>query len=317
VGRAAARISVSPDSNVVLLGGPLGGEAAINFQTGEARSGFDGLGEGGVLDFFALDGGRVGTVGTKMDAVHLWNAKTGKSEGKVAIPDIPAGAGNAKALHASLSPNGKFMAVGRSGIPVTDNPDVPFRVFDTANNKALVSITWKGGSAFFTADSSRVLVAEWTGRFRWFKLPSGEADGGWDLSPPPPNRRHMVFGISADGSALAYNGPASSKLSEMWPGVMNGKTGEMIQNFKKHHYASDVSISADGKRAALLLDIAGDACTIDVVDVARGDSLLRVRYASGRSMPTFALAPDGSSLLIHDAETNKLSRYDVPTPKSP
>jgi hypothetical protein len=127
----------------------------------------------------------------------------------------------------------------------------------------------------------------------------------------------MVYDISDDGSALAYNGPGAAKASENWPGVMNGKTGELIRQFKKHHFASDMSMSADGRRAALLLDIAADSCAFDVVDVASGNSLGQVRVTTGRAMPSFVLAPDGGALLVHDPTANKLYRFDVPAPKSP
>jgi hypothetical protein len=317
VGRDAARIHADPEAAVVLVGNPVAGHAALDLKAGTPHAGFADLGRNGVADFFKLDGGRVGSVTQSMTEVRVWDAKTGKEEAAIDIPAIPPGSGNAKALRAVLSPNGKYLAVGRAGVAVADNPDVPLRVFDAAANKELVTTTWKGGSMHFTADSSRLLVAEWSGKCRWFKLPSGAPDGGWDFGPPPPGQRHLVYGISADGSAVAYKGPAGLKSNESWPGLVDGKTGEVTRRFSKHHFASDVSVSADGRRAALLLEVTADACTFDVVDTTTGASLGTARLVTGRAVPSFALSPDGNVLFAHDPAANKLHRLDVVPPKSP
>ncbi|HSQ57312.1 MAG TPA: hypothetical protein VLM40_16440, partial [Gemmata sp.] len=150
-----------------------------------------------------------------------------------------------------------------------------------------------------------------------FKLPSGEPDGGWDFGPPPPEQRHLVFGVSADGSVLAYRVPAGPKGNESGPAVVDGKTGSVIRRFTKHHFASDVSLSADGRRVAVLLEIAALSCTFDIVDATTGTSLRTIRVETGRGVPTFALAPDGSALIVHDQQTNKLRRFAVVPAKLP
>jgi hypothetical protein len=316
-GRFIRGVQVAPESGLVFLIAPQGGFPPLDFKTGQPRKEFAGLTKPGITTFFSLDRGRIGTLTTRVDEVHLWDGTTGSDAGKIAVPDIPAGAGNAKSPRAVLSPNGKYLAVGRSGTPVADNPEVPFRVFDTETNKVLVSTTWKGGSAFFTADSARLLVAEWPGRVRWFKLPSGDVDDKFDLGPPHVGQRHMVYGISGDGSVIAYNGPAGLKGTEVGPSTLDGVSGKVLRPFRKHFFATEVAVSADGRRAALMLEVTENACTIEVVDAGTGDPLGRVRMVTGRAVPSFALAPDGRSLVVHDPEADKVHLFEVPDRRSP
>jgi len=247
-----------------------------------------------------------------MDEVLVWDANTGKNLRAIAVPEIPPGAGNAKFARVWLSPDGKYLAVGRSGSPAADNPDVPLQVFDTSSNRLILSTTWKGGSAHFTTDSTRVLLAEWPGRCRWFKLPSCEADGGWDLGVPPAGRRHTVYGISADGSFVAYNGPLGSKDGAQFPAIIDGKTGTVIRQFKDHLAVSDLSISADGRRVALMRGFSADACDIEAVEAATGKTLKRVNVNSGRSLPPYTLSPDGRMLFVFNPVEKKVHVYDVP-----
>ena len=318
-GRETAVLHVNPAANLVLVGNPVAGRAVFEYATGKSRdvtSYFRELGEFGVADVFALDRGRVATVTQHADEIQVWDAAEGKLLETIPVPDLPPGAGRAKRLRAALSPDGRYLAVGRCGEPSADNPEVPFRVFEVATNRQVLATTWKGGSVHFTADSKRVLVAEWSGRVRWFDTGSGSAAGGWDFGPAQAGRFHHVYGVSPDGSAVAYRGPAGSKSGESGPAVVNAK-GEVVRRLTRHHPASDVCLSADGRRAALLLEVAATACTFDVIDVATGKSLREVPVATGRPLPSFALSPDGGSLVVHDTGTNQLHRFVVPAPKSP
>ena len=165
-----------------------------------------------------------------------------------------------------------------------------------------------------------MLVCEFSGRCRWFKLPAGTPDGEWDLGEPPGDGRHTVWGISADGSAVAYTGPAVRGRQFQAPAVLDGKTGRPLLIFKDGVYFSEVSISADGRRAAVMLDgkerVAGTTL-FGVVDVASGATLGQVRVATGIVVPPFALAPDGKALVVLDRSGAKLHLFDVPAPKGP
>ncbi len=314
-GKAINRLQISSDAELVFPIDPKGVFLPLDGKTGQPRKEFSGLAATGSTSIFSLDRGRVASFTAKPDEFQLWDA-TGKDVGKIVVPDIPPGSGNAKGLRTVLSPDGRYVAVGRAGNPATDNPDVPFRVFDVSTNKAVVTATWKGGSALFTADSARVLVAEWAGRVRWFKLPSGEPDGEFNLGQTTGNRRHMFYGISADGSAIAYNGPAEMKEMGAMSGVLDGKTGKLTRQFRKHFSASEVAISADGRRAALILEVEDKACTFEVVDVSSGEAVGRIRVV-GRAIPSVNLSSDGRVLVLHDPEADKVHLFEVPERASP
>ena len=212
-------------ANRVVVGGSRGGFTVLDLKSGRPRNGIPELNKAGISGLFRMQDGRFATIDSRMDRIRHWDASTGKNVGDLTVPEIPPGAGQARFVRVYPSPNGKFLAVARGGIPASDNPEVPFQVYEASTSRLLFSTTWKGGSAHFTGDSARLLVAEWSGRFRWFKLPSGESDGGWDLGTPPQGRRHVVHGLSANGSILAYNGPAGSKDGSSMPGVLDGRVG--------------------------------------------------------------------------------------------
>ena len=248
--KATNRVQLLPEAKLVLLFEPQAMFPPLDYHTGQPRKEFSNLVQTDSTVVFALDRGRVATLAPASDEFQLWDAN-GKEAGKVSIPDIPAGSGNAKRLRVTLSPDGRYIAVGRAGTPAGDNPDVPFRVFDAATGKPIISTTWKGGTPMFASDSARVCVAEWAGRVRWFKLPSGEADGGFDLGAPPGGRRHLFDGMSADGSVIAYRGPAETKDDQMMPGILDGKTGRLTRQFQKHSAVSAMTTSQPRARPAV------------------------------------------------------------------
>src|SRR6185312_3771220 len=104
--------------------------------------------------------------------ISVWNLKDSKPADPIPVPDIPPGPDRTNHRFVRASPDGKFLAVARYGTP---KAAAPLRVFDRKTGKAVVSADWTGGTVYFTADASRVLVAE-ADRCRWFKLPSGEPD---------------------------------------------------------------------------------------------------------------------------------------------
>jgi len=194
------------------------------------------------------------------------------------------------------------------------NADLPFQIIDAKTQKPIRLLTWKGGNAHFTADSSRLLLAEWSGRCRWFKLPSGEDDGSWDLGLPPEGRTHWVGSISADGSVLGYNGPAALKISGQAPAVLDGKTGQVKHSFAKDHfYTFAAVVSEDGRRAVVMRNLEGKGTSsYDVIDIATGANVGWCRIPSGQSLPTASLSTDGTSLTIFNPETETLHAFDVP-----
>jgi hypothetical protein len=314
----SSRIYFDSHTNLLVLGSNEGA-IVLDARTGVPRKEFTALTTGKTHSLFPLEHERFGTIASKWDDIEIWDSKTGKLSERLSVPTIPAGPANAAGLHVALSQNKKYVAIGRVGMPSTDYPDMPFRVVEAATRKVLVSVDWRGGSAHFTADSSRVLVAEWTGRARWFKLPSGEQDGGWDFGPPQVGRINAVHAISADGSLAAYTGPGIGKTRAAMPGVIDGKTGQAVRTFAKdYHDSSAFALSENGRRVAVLRTFQPDGGefvrAIDAIDVRTGLVFNRARIESGTSIPTFDLTPDGKALVVHDAAVHKAYLFDLIDP---
>ena len=165
--------------------------------------------------------------------MRTWDAVTGKPGAKIPVADIPPGAGDAKQKIAWPSPNGKYMVAARGALTPVLHQEVPFRVFATdKTGKTLVDAKWVGGTVHFTADSSRLLVAEHSGRFRWFSLAEESEPQGWDYPPAAAGQTHTVTAITASGRVIGYNGPARSR-TETGPCLVDGKTGDVLHRFGK------------------------------------------------------------------------------------
>ncbi|HEY1190707.1 MAG TPA: hypothetical protein VGE74_23955, partial [Gemmata sp.] len=227
-GKAFDRLLFDPGANAVLLGSTAGGFEALDPRSGAPRVvGFTATGTAGIADFFPLDEGRLGTLAPGAAEVRVWDGTTGRLMLKYPVPNLAPGAGGATALLTALAPNEKHIAVARAGPPALTYPDVPFKVFDTTNKKEELATDWKGGSVHFTND--RVLLAEWSGRCRWFQLPAGAPAEAWTLDPVP-GRPHRVTSASANGAVLGYAGPAGTGNGSA---VLDGRTGKPLRIFHR------------------------------------------------------------------------------------
>ncbi len=252
--------------------------------------------------------------------MQFWNAKTGQPIGRrQPVANLPTPDGSVGVWVVALSPNGRYLVNARGG----PTPDFPFRLTDTGNGRDVLSFTWKTGHVFFTADSSRVLVAEPNGRCRWFKLPSGEPDGGFDLGPPRnPVRSHVVSSISADGRVIGYTGPGPDKAADaQGQYVLDGRTGAVVRAFGKgYFFASPVGVSADGRLATALRSSPQMATDleIDVLDLATGAVAARVAVPNARGVIVASeFTPDGRSLVMHDGKGGRLYLFELPALPGP
>jgi WD40 repeat protein len=287
----------------------------LDLTTGAPRAGFAGL--GATSDLVPLDGGRVASRKSAGGEFLIWDEKTGKEVGKLPVPEIPPGAEKGTWARAFPSPNGKHLVVGWTGIPRATGPDQPLHIFNTANPKKAVTATeWKGGSVHFTADSSRALVAEWTGRCRWFELATGKLGGEWQLAgDTTTGRYHTVSGISADGSVVGYCGPDGHPPNWAGASVLDGATGKAIYRFpsKEYDYRSGIAVSADGRRVAVQRSMVNKDTTstrIDVADSRTGAVLGRAMV--GYCIPSCILSRNGSTLVVFTGQAKKVHMFDVP-----
>lgn len=311
----AFRAYSEPGSNVLVLGSDEG-VVALDIATGAPLKEFSAITAGKSHELFPLDSGRFGTVTSKRDDIEIWDAKNGKLIERVTVPSIPPGPANAVGQFVALSRNKKYVASGRAGPPNLDYPDLPFKIVESATRKVLVPEPWRGGLVHFTADGSRVLIAEWIGRCRWFRLPSGEQeDDGWDFSSPFDERIHDVHAISADGSSVAYRGPGIKKSGSQL-GILEGKTGRVIRSFTKdYHEGALIALSENGRRAALLRAFTpGDNSfvrALDIIDVATGSVFYRARIEPGTAIPTFDFTPDGKGLVVQDPASHRAYFFEI------
>ena len=283
-----------------------------DLQTGKPRAGFATI--LGTLGLTAMDKGRVASQKSATELV-LWDGRSGQEVGKLVVPELPPG-GEMTHVRLTPSPNGAFVVSGWQTLPRPNNPAVPLRVFNVADKKAVVETEWRGGGVFFTADSSRVLVAEHSGRCRWFKLPDGTVDREWQLDGDMPQREHLVTGISADGSVMGYCGPSGVPRRSA-TAVLDGTTGKPIHQFPMAKYDEHTMVlSADGRRAAVLHRREGATDTrIDVADARTGAVIGTATFELGAC--TWELTADGSWLIVFAHQAKRVHGYELKAAPQP
>lgn len=315
--RAPAKLYVDQQAQTILMGSERTSLLVLELSNGSKRPAFLWFGLTGGNDFYPLDRSRVSKCAPDDPDVLTWDVKTGKLGEKYPVPQIAAGAGKATLKLMHLSPDGKYLVVARSGSTTAEYPAVPFVIVDTKTGKPLLEIEWNCGSTHFTADSSRVLVAEFNGRFRWYKLPSGELEENWEFAAPTGDNFHTVTDLSADGRVLGYVGPGR-KGAEKGPCVVSGQTGDVIHRFGEgYSETSPVELSADGRLAAVMRQFDGEEAVIDVVNILKAEAFARSTTPSKQSIPTFAISARGETLIVHNPKSGKLFRFDLPGSKAP
>jgi hypothetical protein len=305
-----APVTLQIRDQTILWGGPRTSLAAFDLRTGEKRPAFNLIDLTGGDNFWPLDGGHVAKYAPDDLDIRTWGVKDGAREKKIPLPAFPPVTGVAKHKLAWPSPNRQSVAVTRGALATAPHPAVAFRVFPTNDTaKAVVDVTWEGGSVHFTADSSRLLVAEYSGRFRWFAY-ANEPETEWTYPPPPAGRAHKVTDISSKGQVIGYNGPARS-AGDAEPYLLDGK-GEILHRFGEGYAAnSPVVVSGDGRFAAVLKKPVEGKVTIEVVSVPKGEVIAWATTMTDTT-PTFTLSDDGHVLLVHNAKSGKLERFDLP-----
>ncbi|HEX4606736.1 MAG TPA: hypothetical protein VH092_00890, partial [Urbifossiella sp.] len=238
------RLYVSAGAKAVFAGAEGYGGAAFDLGTGAPRPEFADLGKTRPRHFVAMTSGRLGTWGFDPRTVQRWDEKTGRELTPLKIPTVapPAEKGTLPLTMIGVAPNGKVAAFGWTREVNKADADLPLTLLDLARNEPVKELTWAGGHVYFTADSARVLVAERSGRCRWFKVPSGDADGEWEFRPAA--GRHEVTSVSADGSVLGYVGPFARPGGGSGPLTVNGKTGEVLWQFPSAAGTTRVHVSA-------------------------------------------------------------------------
>jgi hypothetical protein len=302
------------------------GEGGAGFDRGNGRmiDRFKNAGKRIVYNVFHLPDNRFGiwAPGAFKQVVDLFDEGTGAGRGVLAVPDVSPPVGDAGYPVVRVSRNARYAASGWSRPSVKEKSDLALRVFDLERNKTILSRDWTGGSCHFTADSSRVLVAENNGRCRWYKLPSGEAEGGWDLGFPTVGF-HDVMGASDDGSILTYIGPFGRKEGQdgLVVATLDGKTGALvcrlgINSNPKFRTTYPVVITSDGRRVLVnRLNPAARSHIYDVMNARTG--AIDGRISPGLVHNTATLSHDGTALALALRDPKPtVQLFDVPAAAS-
>lgn len=298
-----------PDANLVILHNSKVFPQVFDAKTGAARPKHFQKPPAKVDKILPMTQSRFATLSD--EKIIVWDAKTGRSAGTIPMPKMAEGPARANFPYFSLSPEGKYLVAARTGLGRT-LAKCPFHVIDTASGKVLLDSEWSGGTAHFTSDSSRLLVAEANGKCRWYALPSCERSDGWEFSDPMGGSENKVTGISDDGKVVSYYGPRRSRF-EQAAFLINGQNGESIRAYsREYHRSSATPVTGDGQRIALMRVQQENDATIDVLTHA-GPPVARARISvNHQSLPGFVLSRDGRSLVIYDYRDLKLYKFDLP-----
>lgn len=258
-------------------------------------------------ELWAVGADRVLLAGPALIHPSLWHVPTGTQPGEL-VPArlLPPSSSPTTPTRWAVSPDGKYLFTGarmKSGVP--GGGMAMFRVFETTTAQPVAQSWWQGGNARFTADGTRVLVAETVGRCRWFRAASGVQEAGWTY--PAGDVASPLVSMSADGALLLYHGrPAGFEAGRY---LVDGKNGQVLRAVDP----DTQGISPDGRH---LYGI-GDG-TVTLAAARTGEHLVREPLPAG-SVRAWAFRADGAAFVVHDTEAKELRLYELsgPIPDAP
>jgi hypothetical protein len=323
-GAAVNQIPVTPTftrdgATVVVSGGLAGTVLTFDAKTGAAGAVFDGHKvQGGTSWVSPVGNDRVASGGFDYKSA-VWDVKTGRSVDAVTFPDLPplpAGLPGHAGLTFAVSPGGRYTAQARREAARAGVVPGPLRVLDTTTGRVVVSADWNGGQVVFAADESRALVLDGLGKAAWYKLPSGEADGGWAAGAGRPAETARVLGVTADGETVLYHGPLGGRATGVY--LLEGRTGRVVRSVDAAapYQRSYSALSPDGRYVAMgVIDFAAGAhWHVDVFETAGWRLVGRCSSAEGgkREPPQFAFTPDGKGLCCAYPGAKEVAMFALP-----
>ena len=288
--------------------------AAHNPLTGALKRELPSTATKGRAEFaFGLEKGKFGFVTDEREVV-LWDSSN--ATGRVSRAPVPGAADIPGALLVRRSSDEKFIAVGcaRPEPGAKAAPATTLRVLSTATGISAVTLDWQPGEVLFAADSSRVLVADDTDRFRWYKLPSGKPDGEWAFERAADGRNARVMGLSATGGAILYFGTPPGK--ESGPHLLDADTGAVRASFPVNRYQDTGGAVSDDGRLVVLIRAEGDPAgpSADLFD-ARGTRLATVKLPHDGA--PVAVSWKAKVLAVYDRDAQRLTAYELPAAPAP
>jgi hypothetical protein len=300
------------------------GFAAFDVKAGGPRTGFTLPPKlmGPVARIYAIDSGLVEVFIKDDPNILVWNTKTGKTATGFRVPQLPPNeAVSGFPVSIWISPNGRYLAMGQSGTPAGDNVTLPFRVFDGQDNgRSIFPHPWKGGSVHFTADSSRVLIASFDGKFRWCDLPDRRREIAITLASRGDDSPHVVGGISGDGRVIGYVGIGHTARGvrggqpDPMPRLLDGSNGADLLRFDPQEYdlTTPPVVSADGRLAAVKQSSpVGGRTVFDLVEVTTGTTISRASVQPVGPGTFCIFSPDNRLLAVYTPANNGVTLFDL------
>jgi hypothetical protein len=285
--------------------------SAFDARTGAWRNGLEGIPDS-FHRLFPLENGKVGFQFSDSDrpSLTVWETVAG-GRPRTVFPAL----NSIGTPSVNVSPNERYIAVGappyRPGVE-KKFPASQLRVIDVAAKKDAVAINWHVGTTLFTADSSRILVVDNSGVFRWFNLNSGMPDGGWSFGLNVNGINAQEVAISADGRVILYHGqPPGKNLTHH---ILDGATGNVLYSFPVNEYLTHSgSVSDDGRHVMLLRnDGVGTSHTVELLDV-RGKLVASAKFPKDQGNGVIRVRINWKSrTLVVQERTQKLTAYDLP-----
>jgi WD40 repeat protein len=260
-----------------------------------------------------LDRDRVAAFGPQLKVPGLWNANTGEAlpalTDRDPLPQPPPG-GNATTIECQLSPDGKYLFAGYQG-PLRGQSfgAAPYRVVEVATGKVLHQGDWTFGTARFTADGARMLMAETNGRVRWVKVPSGEIEIEWAFTPM--NYPRQIASMTADGALFVYFGRPAGLPFDCY--LMDGKTGQVLRKLGGIFNGERSALSADGKWLVGAVPDPSDFRNFValVIDARTGESLVRMPVGAANDFPYASFTADGRAFVTYNRGKREVSVYEL------
>lgn len=240
--RGSTRLHFAPDGQTVFFSAN-GQTELLDAKTGAPKITLRGV-PTSVNKLWTLDGNRVALSALTRTIPTVFDIRTGNPLPELVAPALMPPATGMSNFEWEVSRDGRYVFMGNYGRLIANGRDSSmYRIVDTATGKILREGEWTYGSARFTADSSKLLVAGTDGQLMWIKVPSGEIEREWKFDPNSFPRN--IAGMSADGSLFVYHGKAPGQPFDSY--LVDGKTGQVLRKCGPSFGGDRGTLSADGR----------------------------------------------------------------------
>ncbi|HEX4610373.1 MAG TPA: WD40 repeat domain-containing protein, partial [Urbifossiella sp.] len=306
-------VALTPDGRTVLAHVPNTGRVDVfDAKTGAVLPTLSGAGVSAVAPrVWSPAPDRVVLYGFPLPSPSVWNTWTGARRPALTPgPVAPGGPGNTGPTVCEVSPDGLFVFGGNQGrVAGNQYAPAPYALTDTATGRVIRAGEWSYGAARFTADGTRLLMAESNGRVRWLRIPGGETEVEWEC--PASLWGDRILGLSGDGGLA---------LLRLQPGVtatylMDGKAGQLLRRISVDFPRGPAGLTADGRWVVGLGHALDDRLTAAAVLSDARTGVVQVQTPLDRPLNNIpgppAFAADGRAFVVFDRIRQEVAYYEL------